>query len=76
MIEYARVWLSAGDQQHFAEPPTSEVVKQWQGATACGIYAHLTWIPPERVDGGSAGTACTTALGPTPALEGDHPGPP
>lgn len=78
MAEQARVWLAdaAGGEQHFAAPPQDEVAKRWDGVTACGVSGELSWIPPERVDGGLSCAACTAVVGTAPVLEGDYPGPP
>lgn len=79
MAGYARVWLgdgAVGEEQHFADPPSDEVAKRWEGATVCEASGELSWIPPERVDGGSTCPSCARVVGTAPPLEGDYPGPP
>ncbi|CAN5153902.1 MAG: hypothetical protein H0V93_06680 [Euzebyales bacterium] len=76
MREVVQVWLSGDDErQHLADPPPDDTARRWDGTTACGSPGGLTWVPPERVDGGSRCPACTAVLGTAPVLEGDDPGP-
>ena len=76
MREQVRVWHGRDrQQQHFADPSADDVAKSWEGTTVCGENGELTWIPPERVDGGTQCSRCQALVGPSPALEGADPGP-
>lgn len=61
--------------QHVAQPPDDDTSHEWEGTTACGLAGTLRWIPGETVDGGSTCPDCLAVAGPSPPLEGDHPGP-
>lgn len=77
MAGLVRTWVkNERDQQHLAEAPASDVAREWEGVTRCGIEATLVWVPYERVDTKEQCDACTKGFGSAhPATEGDHPGP-
>lgn len=78
MAGLVRVWVKGQhDPQHLASAPDSDIAREWEGATRCGIEATLVWVPYERVDVAEQCDACTRGFdSPYPPTEGDHPGPP
>lgn len=76
MDTMVHVWVLPDLQiQHHAAPPADDTAKEWPGATACGVEGTLRWVHGEAVDRGATCAACMAAVGSTPPLEGDHPGP-
>ncbi|HVM20697.1 MAG TPA: hypothetical protein VM307_12130 [Egibacteraceae bacterium] len=71
-----RVWLSTDrNTQHHAAAPADDTAQEWDGVTACGHSGPLRWVHGETVDRAKTCAACVAAVGRTPPLEGDHPGP-
>jgi hypothetical protein len=67
------VYVWAGDDlqlQHTTAAPDDDTASSWEGVTVCGLSAGLRWIPPERVDRGSACPACMEVTGTSPPLAG------
>ena len=76
MEAMVRVWVDPElDVQHLALPPGDDTSKEWDGTTACGRAGRLRWIHGETVDRGASCDACMAAVGTTPPMEGDDPGP-
>lgn len=71
-----RVWVPPDlSTQHHAPAPDNDTAHEWEGTTACGLTGALRWVPVETVDQGASCENCMAVDGPTPPLEGDHPGP-
>ena len=72
-----RVWAVPDlETQHDALPPADDdTVKEWDGATVCGLSGPLRWIHAEAVDRAKTCPACTAVVGTAPPLEGDDLGP-
>ena len=70
------VWVPPDlSTQHFSLPPGDDTSREWNGVTACGIAGDLRWVHGETVDRGAACEACMAAVGTSPPMQGDDPGP-